>query len=336
MTQSDVTIMLDDRVRLMSAVLAGTTYPRASQAIKRYHAHPHARATLKYLHEEGLTHHPAVTEMQRLLDNGVSLEELFSVALHADFDQQTYQGTAPAWLDPMWLAQVGAFAMAADLQAFWKSPLQARAWEDALTQTVNIFRPVVIKPFLKPFFGDVSDQLVVIPNIGFPADREIGVRTADRLISIVPPPLAWGASNPWPFDEETNITQSYRAALAEYCRILLSQYLRENADKVAQASRKDLPVTPQLRERYPSWVDQFTALFISGVVSIYLEDHFSKPEAHAFELMERKVHGMTLLGATISVMRRYISGYGSRYTSLADFLTIFPTQLRVAKTIVGS
>lgn len=336
MSQSDVTVLLDDRVRLFSAILAATHYPQKAQEKKRYHAHNHARATLKYLTDNNLSAHPAVTGMQQLLDDGVSIEDIFAVAMRIDLHNNTYTGTTPGWLRDEWLASVSEFHDTAHMQEFWKTPAHSKAWEDAHTQTKRIFEPVVIKPFLKPFFGEVTESLIVMPNISYPAETELGIRTDTQLISIVPPPLAWGESNPWPFDEETNVTQSYRAALAQYCRTLLQQYLRENADKVAEASKKDLPVTGILRAKYPSWEDQFTALFISGVVSIYLEDHFSKPEADAFELMERKVRGMTLLGATISVMRRYIKEYGTRYTGLADFLSIFPTQLRVAKKIVGS
>ncbi len=336
MSASDILITVDDRVRLFSAVLAATDYPQTSQAVKRYHAHPHARATLKYLTERGAASHPAAQGMQQLIRSGISLHDIFSVAPRVDFSTYVFEGRPPAWLREEWLHQLADFAQEMELVSFWENPVSVRAWEDAYTQTTNIFRPVVIKPFLKPFFGDITEELIVMPNISYPAEVELGLRTPTQLWSLIPPPLAWGESNPWPFDEETNITQSYRAALAQYCRILLTEYLEANAERVAEASKKPLPVTSQLREKHPTWADQFTALFISSVVYIYLEDHFSPLESKAFELMERKLRGMTLLGATISVMRRYINEYGNRYHSLADFLTIFPTQLRVAKTIVGS
>lgn len=336
MPESDIAVIVDDRVRLFSAVLAATDYPQTSQAVKRYHAHPHARATLKHLTEVNAAAHPAAQGMQQLINSGIPLHDIFSVALRTNFETYEVQGKPPVWLREEWLYQLTNFAQETGIVELWENAVGARAWEDAYTQMTNIFRPVAVKSFLKPFFGEIAEDLLVMPNISYPAEVELGLRTPHQLLSLIPPPLAWGESNPWPFDEETNVTQSYRAALAQYCRILLTEYLRDNADRVAEASKKPLPVTPLLREKHPTWVDQFTALFISGVVYIYLEDHFSKLESSAFELMERKMRGMTLLGATISVMRRYISEYGHRYHSLADFLTIFPTQLRVAKTIVGS
>jgi hypothetical protein len=51
--------------------------------------------------------------------------------------------------------------------------------------------------------------------------------------------------------------------------------------------------------------------------------------------MERKVNGMGFLPGTISVWRRYLSEReAGRYSSLMDFLPVFPKQLRVANRIV--
>jgi hypothetical protein len=335
MTQSDVTVILDDRVRVISSVLAVTNFPQKSQERKRYHAHPYARASLKRFAEMGLESHVAVKGMQTMLDKGITLEQLFGVAFDCDFPTMTLKTTAPSWLVEGWTKDVARFYEDAKLKEWWSGVPHDRSWEDAFTQAKRIFEKSSFKKFLKPFFGDIQEELIVMPNIGYPADGEVGIRKPSQLISLVPPPLAWGESNPWPYDEETNITLSYRAALSQYCRVLLDEYLDANPEKVKEAMKKDLPVTGQLRDRYTTWREQFSALFISGAVSIYFEEYFSKPEADAFELMERKVRGMTLLSATISVMRRYMNEHGNRYQSLADFLTIFPTQLRVAKKIVG-
>jgi hypothetical protein len=85
---------------------------------------------------------------------------------------------------------------------------------------------------------------------------------------------------------------------------------------------------------YPSWEEQFIALFKSAVVAIYLEDFMNPTEARGYMLMEKKVHNMTILPGTISVLRRFLQEKGNRYETLADFLTVFPAQLRVAKRII--
>ena len=42
--QSDVRVKLDDRVRLLGAVLAATDYPEQMQRVKPHGTHAHARA----------------------------------------------------------------------------------------------------------------------------------------------------------------------------------------------------------------------------------------------------------------------------------------------------
>lgn len=328
-----VKVLLDDRIRLLSAVLSVTNFPQKAQERKRHHAHAHARATMKYLHDNGHHEHVAVKGLQTMLDNGVSLESLFGVVYQCAFPYMTITHP-PKWIPENWTLSLWDFYQDTDLKTFWELPQQNRAWEDALTQSTNIFGSITFHAFLKPFFGEIPQEMVFVPNIGYPADNEVGFKTEKQLVSIVPPPLAWGESPPWPFDEETNITHSYRAGLAQYIRLLLTDYLRQHAEKVAEASQKELPITEQLKAQYPTWEAQFIALFISGAVAIYLEDHVNKAEAESFALMEKRARGMSILPATISVMRRYMQEHGNRFQTLADFLTVFPTQLRVAKKIV--
>jgi len=283
--------------------------------------------------EGGHREHIAIKQLQGMLDSGVTLESLFGLVFSCQFPSMTLE-TPPSWMPAGWNTALGEFYTVSGVAEFWDNTHNARAWQEARTQANNIFDDVKFKEFLKLFFDDVPQELVFMPNIGYPADFEVGFSTPTQLISVVPPQLAWGESAPWPFDEETNITHSYRGALAQYMRLLLKDYLSKHTDKVAEASQKDLPITDALKSKYPTWEEQFTALFISGGVAIYLEDYFSKRESQAFALMEKRARGMDILPATISVMRRYMKERGNKFQSLADFLTVFPTQLRVAKKIV--
>lgn len=329
-----VKIILDDRLRLLSAALSATNFPQRAQERKRHHAHAYARATMKYLADNGQHQHEAVKTLQAMLDKGITLEALFGVVYRTTAPNLTLE-SAPDWLPEGWLSQLSAFQQVADLPTFWGNTQHARAWEDAQTQAREIFTDQVkFREFLTVFFGEIAQTFVFMPNLGYPADAEVGFATADELVCVVPPPLAWGESPPWPYNEATNVGHSYRSALSQYTRLLLQSYLRANADKVAQASQKELPITEQLKAQYPTWEEQFTALFISGAVAIYLEDYYSKAEAQAFAMMEKRARGMVILPATISVLRRYMQEHGGKFHALADFLNVFPAQLRVAKRIV--
>lgn len=328
---NSIIIELDDRIRLMSAALAGTNYPETAQSRKRHHAHAHARATRKVLADKDLLQHPAVLSLQQLLDQGAPMEAAFTLVMQLQWPGLV-SPALPRWVPADWPAQLMDLYEKADLAGFWTET--ASIWEAAKMQSETAFASVQFKEFLAPFLGDIEEELVFIPNICYPADTEVGIRAGNRLIAICPPPQAWGDSPPWPYDDESMLTTTYRAALTQYGRLLLLAYLRNHAEKVAEATRKSLPVSEQFQAMNPSWEEQFIALFTAAAVAIYLEDFVNAAEARAYVLFEKKARGMSILPGTISVLRRYLQERGNRYSSLAEFLPVFPTQLRVAKKIV--
>lgn len=330
--ETDVTIKVDDRVRLMCAALAATNFPQTAQSQKRHQPHAHARATAKYLLNNHYDKHPAIQSLQVLLNQGTPLEALFTLALLMEWPNLTIAGL-PKWVPPDWNKQLWDFCETAKLEDFWKND-ESLAWTQAESQASNAFARIKFKGFLQNFVGEIEEELIFVPNVSYPADRELGLRVQNDLVAIIPPTLAWGESPPWPYDEETMLTQSYRAALTQYARLLLLAYLRNNADKVAEATQKALPVNDQFKATYPTWEEQFITLFVAGSVAVYLEDYINPAEAKAYILMEKKARGMTILPGTVSVLRRFLQEVGNRYETLADFLSVFPAQLRVAKKIV--
>ena len=49
-------------------------------------------------------------------------------------------------------------------------------------------------------------------------------------------------------------------------------YLRQKAAEVAPLASKPLPVEKSFKATHPTWSDQFTELFVSGAVAIFLEE----------------------------------------------------------------
>lgn len=317
-SSSDIFVQLDDRVRLLSAALALTSYPAQAQARRPHGTHAHARTTRKQLIT--LADHEAVQMVQALLDEGASLEELFALALRDAADQP--EG---------WNEKLNDFYAAGNLAAWWQSEA---GWDKAISDLKEIFRNVQLVRFLQSYIGEINERLVFIPNLCYPTDQELGLRVGGDLVLIVPPRLAWGDSPPWPYDEDP--AHVYRAVLAGYGRLLISEYLREHADVVAAAAEKPLPVGERFKAFHPVWEDQFINLFVSGMVAIYLEDHVSAAEANAFIMMERKTHGLEVLPGVISIFRRYAAERASgRYNGLADLIPHFGKQLKVANRITS-
>lgn len=329
MTQTDVSVRLDDRVRLMSALLAATDYPQKAQERKPHGTHAHARATSKRLraHKD----HDAVKVVQVLLNKNAPLETLYAFAVRLSWPQLE-TNAMPAWLPPNFPQLMRDFYEQAQLNEWWGK--EDYAWQKCLTEAGAMFKVVEFKPFLSKFLGTVGEDLTFVPNIAYPTDQEMGVRIDNELMCIAPPRLAWGDSPPWPFDEDP--AHIYRSALTQFGRLLLLPYFNENSDRVKEATKSALPVSDQFKQRYTTWYEQFMTLFLAGVVAIYLEDHVSSREANAYVLMERKTEGMDILPGVISVLRRYLSELeNGRYDGLVDFLSVFPKQLRIAKRIVS-
>jgi hypothetical protein len=329
--QHDVIVRLDDRIRLMSAVLAATNWPDKSQERQPHGTHAHARATRKFLAE--YSSHEAVQNMQNLLDKGAPLEAMFTFALCLSWPGLELEiDRLPGWVPPLWVPQLRNFHLKTDLDEWWVR--EEAVWQKSLDDSRKMFNNVNFKPFLKPFLGNITEELIFIPNISYPTDQEIGIRFGKELVCIAPPRLAWGDSPPWPFDEDA--AHIYRSALSQYGRLLLVSYLRANAAKIPEAARSPLPISEQFNALHPTWEEQFTALFVTASVAMYLEDHVSKAEAKAYVLMARKTQGLTILPGMVSVLRRYKSEYeAGKYQSLLDFLPVFPKLLRVAKRVAS-
>ena len=330
---SDVTVIIDDRIRLLSIALATTDHPEKAQQKKRHQPHAHARTTRKQMLDQGFDTHPAVQGLQDMLNRDVPLEALFTLVMLCEWPDMKIKALPP-WVGDKWNEHLWDFFQAAKIQEFWGN--DNNVWQQAESQSQRVFENVQFHDFLTPFVEKFKDELMFMPNLCYPADENIGIRVGKKLIAITPPPLAWGDSPPWPYDEETMYHHSYRAALTEFGRMLLQTYLRKHPEKVEEASQKEIPVNDNFKKEHPTWEDQFISLFAIASVAMYLEDYMSKAEAKSYILMQKKVHGMTILPGTVSVLRRYLQEVGNRYDNLIEFLPIFPAQLRVAKRIVKS
>ncbi len=322
---SDITVKIDDRVRLLSSLLAATRFPEDEWKRNPHGSHLHARATRKRLAQ--FTEHPSVAMLQAQLEQQISLESLFTAFLNLELADFSFHDASifPADFDK----QLQAFFTDAGLQAWWESEHDWRQGADDMNRLLN---GMALKDFFRPFFGEIPETLVLMPNILYPSDQEITLRFEDQLIVIVPPRVAWGESPPWPYGEDP--AHVYRAAIQNFGIVLMHEYLGKHAEALAQAAQTPLPLNDAIKALYPTWEAQFTVLFCAAAVALYLEDHVNVREANAFALMERKTRGIDILPAAISVLRRYRGDLATgKYRELADFLPMFPKQLKLATRI---
>lgn len=325
----DVNVKVEDRIRLMSAVLSVTDFPEKSQQRKPHGTHAHARATRKYLADHG--DHPAVKSTQALLDQGTPLEALFTLVMLMEWPDLTMQAM-PRWVPAGYNVHLKDFYEQTRLASWWQA--ESSVWDKAYKEASNIFSDMHFKDFLKPFLGEIKETFVFMPNISYPTATDIGLRLGDTLYCVAPPPLAWGESPPWPYDEDTVKTHSYQVAMSTFGRILLLSYLRSHGEELAEVTKNELPVSDQFKATHPSWEDQFSTLFVMACSAMYFEKYVDEAEYKAYVLMQKKAHGMALLPGTVSVLRRYLGEVGGKYKNFFEFLPYFPRQLRVAQKII--
>jgi hypothetical protein len=327
MTDPKVTVRIDNRARLMSAILAVTDWPERAQQRKGHRPHLHARNTTRKLAH--LASHPAVTGAQALLSQNAPLEALYSYAFKLNLDTWAIE-SPPAWAPAHWNAQLQDFHQQGELNRVWNQ--DQALWHKAEVEAQEVMLKADFYPFLMKFVGEFPERIIYMPNISYPSDMAVGVRVADELICIGPPRIAWGDNEPWPFDDDPG--HIYSSALAEFARLLMFDYLRHHSAEMEQIVQKPLPIPDEMKNKPPGWGDQFMQLFVPGVVAIYLERNVSPQEAKSFALMERKLKGITVLPGVISVLERYLKEREEgKFASFIEYLPFFPGHLRVANRV---
>lgn len=327
MSQRTLLVGIDDRIRLMSAVLSITDWPQRAQQRKGHRPHVHARNTTRWL--AGFERHPAIQIAQYLLNQNAPPEAFYTYALKLTWPDLQIQNP-PRWVPANWNDYLYEFFHQSGLQDLWDQDV--KAWGKAEIEASDVLSNSYFYEFLEPFVGNIAEQLIYMPNISYPSDMAIGVRVGSELVCVGPPRIAWGDNEPWPFDEDPS--HIYSSSLTEYARLLMLSYLRRNRDAIEPVTKKKLPVSDAFRAAHPSWGDQFITLFVPGFVALYLHDQVSPQESKAFTLMEKKTRGVDILPGVISVLDRYLTEYvNGKWSSLVEFLPYFPNHLRIAKTI---
>lgn len=328
---ADVKVRIDDRVRLIGALLAMTSYPNDIQKIRPHGTHIHARNTRRTLGD--MSDDPAVQQTQQMLDAKTPLETLFTLALNLHPETMESVRPMPGWVPADWAANLKNFYKKAHL-SLWFSK-EHGIWEKAQHEAERAFSKVMFKPILAEFFDAVPANFVFIPHLLYPSEREVTILLDNELICIAPPPLAWGDNPPWPYDDPSMLYYTLRNALGGFGKLLLDRAIDANPSAIEEAAAQALPVNEQFRNAFPAWRDQFRELFANALTALYLEDYVNEREYRAFVLIEQRMRGMNILPGTVSVMRRFMQERGSKFQSINDWVRVFPKQLRVAKRLVS-
>ncbi|MCP4425469.1 MAG: hypothetical protein GY803_13330 [Chloroflexi bacterium] len=268
---SELKVVIDERARLVTAVLAASNWPDQEQAQETHAVHPHSKQLRQFV--QPFHDYPAVVQLNAELDAGRPLSDFFAASLRSQL--------LPEGLTD-WKASLLDFAVQTKLSRFWAE--RPQPWEEARAGLETIFAQSQIMAFLGRLLGKpVPKNVVVMPTVTYPMLNPILAETADTLFFILPPAKAWGESPPWPHGEDPGW------AIAQTCWHLVGHFLADALAQLAEAKR------PALQH---------------AAVVLCLENDFDEAEAMAYLVRSKKEHKLPRLPLVVENLRDYLAGDG--------------------------
>lgn len=288
---SDVSVSIDNRVRLAAAVLAASRWPDHEQAEAPRAVHAHAKMTRQYVSD--FADHPATNTINTLLENDqLDLTDFFAAVLRSSWPLlEPVESLPEDFSDGAFLEQLADFYTDSAVAAFFWSDHHT-VWQEAAQDLEQIFDDNKLSDFLGKLLGRKLDRaIVIIPNLSYPTLQTIAVSTADTLYLIVPPPPAYGESPPWPYREDPGWV------VAQSCYVLTEILLAGDLQSL-DSGRKEL-----LRQ---------------SAVTLCLEETVNEQEALAYLVRSQKQQNLSDLPETVDKIRAYLEHSGSG--SLAELV----------------
>jgi hypothetical protein len=288
---SDVSIAIDNRVRLAAAVLAASRWPDHEQTHEPHAVHTHAKMTRQYVSD--FSGHPAVESINTQLENEtLQLADLFGAALRSSWPLFEANETPPSlYQDGAFLEHLADFYTDSAVAAFFWSDHNA-VWQEAAGDLEQIFRNNKMPDFLSKLTGqELGKNIVVVPNLSYPALQPIVAETAETLFLILPPPRAYGESPPWPYHEDPGWV------MAQSCYALTESLLGEELQ---------------------SLTDNEQALLHHAAVTLCLEETINEQEAMSYLVRSKKQYDLPDLPLAVEKMRAYLENPDSG--SLTDLV----------------
>jgi hypothetical protein len=277
---SNFNVTIDERLRLVTAVLAISSWAEDEQNRLPHAVHSQAKQLRHFLRP--FSSHPAVNGANEALLNGVALSDLFNAALRCTWPEFNPTGELPQVLKIQdWVHLLADFTQDTNISTdFW--PQQTAVWDEAVTGLESIFPDDGVMSSLALLTEDSLETAVTLmPNLIFPALTPV-VATADGALTLLlPPPKAVGESPPWPFDEDPGWV------VATACKHLIPHLL---AAELAQLE------------------DDQQAVAVHTAVAHCLSQLLDDFEAQSYLLRSKKAHNLPQLPTLFARLQEAVEG----------------------------
>ena len=280
MTQ--IQVKVDDRLRLVTAVLAASNWPAFEQQERTHAVHPHAKFTRQFTLP--FADSAAASIVNDAVSNNISLDDLFSTALRCSWPGFTPSEPLPNLPKANeWAQQLAAFAAKSNIiDTFWQE--HQSVWNESEGELEAIFKDNPLADFLAQLLTQsVSQTITVMPTIVFPALHPVLATATNALTVLLPPPIAVGESPPWPYSEDPGWV------VARTSERLLFHLLADSLAPLSQPEQETI---------------------VRAAITLSLEQSFDEFESKSYLLRSKKAFNLPQLPQMVETLRERLPTNG--------------------------
>lgn len=272
---STILVRIDDSFRLAGTLLAASDWPDYEQTVKAYMSHRTSSAAHKHFADQRA--HPAVVGARAIVGNGDGLGQLYTHALNAT-----------------WPANLPANDFLPLAQAFWAE--HQTEWQAAEAEANEVVKRADLGHFIDDLLGPQTRQMVFVPNLLFPGKQLVGAVSATETVVAIHPPIAWGSSHPWKYNERAD----------------------EVFAKLSEALARTI-FDASLPEAHSALRKHGEAFSLAAAV-LFLRQAEGDAAGDQFMVMEKKTRGIKHLPAVVAALEPILADRrAGKYTGLADY-----------------
>ncbi|MDH5795307.1 MAG: DUF4932 domain-containing protein [Candidatus Bathyarchaeota archaeon] len=200
-----------------------------------------------------------------------------------------------------------------------------RWWKEAVQQCREILSSRQISQWLGDFYGETGGGFFLIPNLTDPPSDSFGFTRRNRTYAIVGPPSVPKRIEACDSDHQYGRRPGYlvNTAFHEFSHGLVKSYLVRSSELIhgTESLSKRNRLRGWFASTYPIWRIQFEEIFIRASTALFLAQRRGESAAEEFLEGEKKQHGIYAIDEFYERLHEYIEGKRSgRYTDLAEYL----------------
>jgi len=349
-----ITVKTDDRIRLLSSILALTV---GNDDLKDWaHPHPLRIATQRYLEQfrshacvsmveeicrnfpKNMPHGGFFYQIALLLKEPPDIEWDIDSSGNRDPKKGLKKTFTPYLKDELHRGIISSFLEIADgfplllsdfyrvtrLGDFWLE--HAVWWEEATQQCEEILSSVSMSGWLSDFYGETRERFFLVPNPTDPSSDcyYSGVRK-DMVYAIIGPPSV-------SIDREAADSEHRYALRPEYVIITtFHEFSHGFLNPILNANPSYVEKTENLQKRndlrgwfpavYTNWKTQFEEILIRALTALFLAKVEGEAKAEQFIAREKEQHGIHAIDELYTRLLDFHDGRkDGKYSNILDYL----------------